>query len=70
MPLRTVFAETVTYIHELFDAKTVLYIECTNSPSIMGLNYEVLVSFEDLLKPITSDKRKIQDLQRAFWMSI
>ena len=36
----------------------------------MGLNYEVLGSFEDLLKPITSDKKEIQDLWKVFRVSI
>ena len=54
--------------HKLFDAKAALYIARTISPSIMGLNYEVLASFEGLLKPITTDKRKIQDLWKAFWV--
>ena len=56
--------------HKVFDSKAALYIACTNSPSIMGLNYEVLASFEGLLKPITSNKRKIQDLWKAFRVSI
>ena len=46
--------------------KAALYIAHTNSPSIMGLHYEILASFEGLLKPITSDKKKIQDLWKAF----
>ena len=50
--------------------KAALYIAHTNSPSIMGLHYEILASFEGLLKPITSDKKKIQDLWKAFWVSI
>ena len=32
--------------HKLFDAKAALYIVHTNSPLIVGLNYEVLASFE------------------------
>ena len=56
--------------HKLFHAKAALYIACTKSPSIMGLHYEILASFEGLLKPITSDKRKIQDLWKAFRVSI
>ena len=56
--------------HEVFDVKAALYIAHTNSPSNMGLNYEVLASFEGLLKPITRDKRKIQDLWKAFQVSI
>ena len=45
------------------------YIARTNSPSSMGLNYEVLASFGDLLNPITSDKKEIQDL-KVFQVSI
>ena len=56
--------------HKVFDSKAALYIAHTNSPSIMGLNYEVLASFEGLLKPITSNKWKIQDLWKAFRVSI
>ena len=56
--------------HKLFHAKAALYIACTNSPSIMGLHYEILASFKGLLKPITSDKRKIQDLWKAFRVSV
>ena len=56
--------------HKLFDAKATLYIAHTSSLLMMGLNYEVLASFEGLLKPITSDKRKIQDLWKAFRVSI
>ena len=41
-----------------------------NLLSIMGFIYEVLVYFEGLLKPITSDKKKIKDHSKAFWMSI
>ena len=43
--------------HKVFNAKAALYIAHTNSPLIMGLYYEILASFEDLLKPITSDKK-------------
>ena len=32
--------------HEVFDAKTALYIAYTNSLSIMGFNFEVLAYFE------------------------
>ena len=39
---------------------------CTNSPLIMGLNYEVLASFKDLLKPITSDKVRFKTYGRHF----
>ena len=35
----------------------------------MSFNYEVLVYFEDLLKPIISNK-KIKDHRKAFWVSI
>ena len=52
--------------HKLFDAKAALYIARTNSPSIMDLNYEVLASFEGLLKPITSDKRRFKTYGRHF----
>ena len=40
-----------------------------NSVLIMNFNYEVLV-FEGLLKPITSDKKKIKDYRKTFWVSV
>ena len=40
------------------DAKTALYIACTNSLSIMGFNYNILAYFEGLLMPICSDKNR------------
>ena len=51
--------DTSRYIldHQIFDGKAAIYIASTNSLSIVGFNYEVLLLFEGLLKPITSDKR-------------
>ena len=59
--------------HKVFDAKTALYIACTNSLSMMGFNYEVLAYFEGLLMPICSNKRRLKttgDHRKAFWVSI
>ena len=50
--------------HKDFDAKTAIYIACTNSLSIVGFNYEALAYFEGLLTPICSDKKKIKDNRR------
>ena len=33
----------------------------------MDFNYEGLVNFEGLLKPITSGKKKIKACRKAFW---
>ena len=32
--------------------------------------YEALFSFEGLQKPITSDKKKIKDHRKGFWVNI
>ena len=59
--------------HKIFDAKTALYIACTNSlVSIMGFNHDVLAYFEGLciFVVIKRKLKTIEDHRKAFWVSI